>query len=219
MWGEFVPLSHLVKMHKSLPMPTEAARLELAALLGQSQAFGSMAGRCSAAQAAALHHIRHAAQFKGITSRWREFCWLHLGLDGRHADRIIRFWEEFGAPYFELAQLTHVPPDTYRALAPFIHDGALHLDSETIELRPENSRRLAAAIARFPRPAPPPKRQRSLAPHEQLAALDKRAVVLIAQLRRFSTRERCGENWLQLTSILTRLTAALQRLNQENGLH
>jgi len=205
-------------MHKSHPKPDDAARLDLAALLGQCQAFGSIAGRCSAAQAASLHYIRHAAKFRHLTSRWREFCSLHLGIDGRNADKIIQLWEEFGAPYFELAQLTRVRPDTYRALAPFIHDGALHLDGGAIELRPENSRRLAAAIAGFPRAASPPKPARSLAPHERLAALDERATALIAELQQFSTEERCGENWLQFTSILTRLTTALHRLALENGL-
>ncbi len=149
-------------MHKSHPKPDEAVRLDLAALLGQRQAFGSIAGRCSAAQAAALHYIRHAARFQRVTSRWREFCSLHLGIDGRNADKIIQLWDEFGAPYFELAQLTRVRPDTYRALAPFVHDGALHLDGDAIELRPENSRRLAAAIAGFPRAASPSKPARSL---------------------------------------------------------
>jgi hypothetical protein len=34
-------------------------------------------------------------------------------------------WQEFGPDYFELAQLTHISADTYRALAPSIQDGAL----------------------------------------------------------------------------------------------
>jgi len=205
-------------MNKSHPKSDDAAGLELAALLGQCQAFGSMAGRCSAAQAASLHFIRHDARFHHVTSRWREFCSLHLGIEGRHADRVIHLWEEFGAPYFELAQLTRVGPGTYRAIAPFVHDGAIHLDGQTIELRPENSLRLASAIARFHPAAPPSKPAPTLAPHEQLAALDQRATALIAELRHFSAKERRGENWLQFVSILTRLSDALHRLSLENGL-
>jgi hypothetical protein len=205
-------------MEKSNSRDAAAGLVKLGTILGQSQAFGVTAGRCSAAQAACLHDLRHSAEFHFVTSRWRQFCSDHLGVDGRNADKIIRLWAEFGAPYFELAQLTRVPSDTYRALAPAIHDGALHLDGDVIELRPENSRRLAAAVASFRRAAPPPKPRPSLAPHERLAALDERAAALVDELRRFSIRERCGENWLQFTSVLTRVIAALTHIAHENGL-
>jgi len=130
--------------------------LNLGSVFGQSQAFGIVAGRCSAAQAACLHRLRRTNEFQLVTPRWREFCSHHLGIDGRNADKIVRLWEEFGAAYFELAQLTPIPPDTYRALAPSIREGALHLNGEAIELIPENSRRLATAIAAFRRAAPSP---------------------------------------------------------------
>ena len=202
------------KMEKS----NSTAPLDLGSVLGQSHAFGLVAGRCSAAQAACLHRLRQANGFQLVTPRWREFCSAHLGIDGRNADKIIRLWEEFGAPYFEVAQLTRIPPDTYRALAPAIHDGALHLNGEVIELLPENSRRLAAAVSGFRRAAPPSKPVRQLAPHQRLAALDQRAIAFVAELREFSGKERCGENWLQFTGILSRLSAALNRLELENGL-
>ncbi len=203
---------------QSHPATAEGALLDLASILGQSQAFGSVAGRCSAAQAASLHYLRHAAQFQHLTGRWRHFCSEHLGIDGRNADKIIHLWEEFGAPYFELAQLTRIPPDIYRALAPAVHDGALHLNGEVIELRPENSRRLASAVAGFRRTAPPSKPACQLAPHEQLAALDQRSIALVAEFQKFSGKERRGENWLFFTGILSRLVAALRRLECENGL-
>jgi len=206
-------------MHKSNPKPELAAALNLGSLLGQSQAFGVVAGRCSAAQAACLHRLRKTREFQLVTPRWRDFCSQHLGIGGRNADRIIGLWEEFGAPYFELAQLTCIPPGTYRALAPSIRDGALHIDGEAIELIPENSRRLTAAVAGFRRAAPPPKPPRQLAPHERLAALDQRCGEVVAELRHFSTKERCGENWLHFTGILSRLSAAIRHLERENGIH
>ena len=205
-------------MHKSNPKPESAAALNLGSLLGQSQAFGIVAGRCSAAQAACLHRLRKTREFQLVTPRWRDFCTQHLGIDGRNADRIIDLWEEFGAPYFELAQLTRIPPGAYRALAPSIRDGALHIDGEAIELIPENSRRLTAAVAGFRRAEPPPKPPRQLAPHERLAALDKRCDEVVAELRYFSTKERRGENWLRFTGILSRLSAAIRHLECENGM-
>jgi hypothetical protein len=33
-------------------------------------------------------------------------------MTSNHADRIIRLWQEFGAGYFELAQLTRVSAET-----------------------------------------------------------------------------------------------------------
>jgi hypothetical protein len=215
--GQLVP-RRANNVEKSPPTPDVADLLNLGSVLGQSQAFDLVAGRCSAAQAACLHRLRQTNEFQLVTPRWREFCSQHLGIDGRNADRIVRLWEEFGAPYFQLAQFTRIPANAYRALAPSIHDGALHCNGEVIELIPENSRLLAAAIARFRRSAPPAKPPRQLSPHEQLAALDQRSAALVAELQQFSKKERCGENWLQFTAILQRLSAALTRLARENGL-
>ncbi len=55
--------------------------------------------------------------------------------------------EEFGAPYFELTQLTRVSPETYRAIAPVIQGNALQYQGEAIDLKPQNARRVAAAVA------------------------------------------------------------------------
>jgi len=204
-------------MEKSHPQADVANVLNVGSVLGQGLAFGMVAGRCSAAQAACLHRLRRTNQFQLVTPRWREFCSRHLGIDGRNADKIVRLWEEFGAAYFELAQLTPIPPGIYRALAPSIRDGALHLNGEVIEVIPENSRRLATAIAAFRRAAPP-RPTPQLAPHEQLAALDERCTALAAELQEFSVKERRGENWLQFTAIVQRLSAALNRIERENGL-
>lgn len=204
-------------MPHSTPKPDPAATLDLGSVLGQSHAFGLVAGRCSAAQAACLHRLRTTRAYLRQSSCWRDFCSRHLGIDGRNADKIVHLWEEFGATYFELAQLTSIPPDTYRALVPSIRDGALHLNGEVIELVPENSPRLVAAIAGFRRTTPAA-RPRQLQPHEQLAALDERCDSIVAEFRQFSNKERCGENWLRFTQILSRLCAALNRLQLENGL-
>jgi len=204
-------------MLHSTPKPDAADSLNLASILGQSHAFGLVAGRCSAAQAACLHRLRTTRAYLGQSSCWRDFCSRHLGIDGRNADKIVHLWEEFGATYFELAQLTSIPTDTYRALAPSLRDGALHLNGEVIDLVPENSPRLVAAIAGFRR-ATPAAQPRQLQPHEQLAALGERCDAIAVELQQFSKRERCGENWLRFTQILSRLSAALKRLQLENGL-
>ncbi len=82
------------------PPPEVAETLDLGSLLGQLQAFEPQ--------------------------RWREFCLRYLKMTGRQADKIIQLWEELGAGYFDLARLTPVSPETYRAIAPGIRDGVLH---------------------------------------------------------------------------------------------
>ena len=128
--------------------------LDLGRVLGQNQAFGMIAGRCSAAQAEGIRRLRTEKTYKRVTEHWNEFCPLHLGMSGTQADRIIHLWEEFGAGYFELAQLTRVSPETYRALAPAVEDGVLNLNGEQIELTIANSRRVATAVAEFRRTLP-----------------------------------------------------------------
>src|SRR6185503_351222 len=108
--------------------------LDLGIALGQSRAFGLVAGRCSAAQAESLRQLREEKKYLKCSATWREFCSEYLKMNSGHADRIIRLWEEFGAGYFELAQLTRVSPETYRTLEPSVRDGALHVNGEAIKL-------------------------------------------------------------------------------------
>ena len=75
-------------------------------------------------------------------------------MSGTQADSIIRLWEEFGAGYFEIAQLTRVSPETYRALAPSVENGVLNVNGEQIELTIENSRKVAAAVSQVRRSLP-----------------------------------------------------------------
>ncbi len=128
--------------------------LDLGIVLGQNQAFALMAGRCSAAQAESLRRLRTEKLYKRVSEHWKEFCPQYLKLSASQADNIIRLWEEFGAGYFEIAQLTRVSPETYRALAPAVENGVLNLNGEHIELTIENSRKVAAAVAKIRRALP-----------------------------------------------------------------
>ena len=108
--------------------------LDLGVVLGQNQAFGLIAGRCSAAQAESIRRIRTEQLYKRVAEHWRDFCPQYLKMSGSQADNIIRLWEEFGAGYFEVAQLTRVSPETYRAIEPAVENGVLNLNGEQIEL-------------------------------------------------------------------------------------
>ncbi len=131
--------------------PAVDEMLDLGMVLGQNQAFGFLAGRCSAAQAETIRRLRNEKLYKRVTEHWKEFCSQYLKMSGTQADSIIRLWEEFGAGYFEIAQLTRVSPETYRTLAPAVDNGVLHLNGEQIELTIENSRKVAVAVSKVRR--------------------------------------------------------------------
>ena len=190
-----------------IELTDEAAELlDLGVALGQNQAFSLVAGRCSAAQAATLLRLRPK----------------YLKISGSEADRIIRIWEEFGAAYFELAQLMRISPETYRAIEPAVKDGALVHNGEAIEFDAENSGKLAAAVAQLrdagggkkPAKKSPPHRET----HVRLADLDRRCTGMIAEFQEISRTERSGENWILFVRTLTRVRGELSRIERENGL-
>ena len=154
--------------------------LELGVVLGQSQAFGLVAGRCSAAQAESIHRLRTQKLYKSVTDHWGDFCPQFLKMSSSQADNIIRLWEEFGAGYFELAQLTRVSPETYRAIEPAVENGVLNLNGEQIELTLENSRKVAAAVAEVRRSLPA-KPVAELPFPERVARLDRLCQELIQE--------------------------------------
>jgi hypothetical protein len=127
--------------------PTAEVDFELGMMLGSRRAFASVAGRCSAADAECLRRVREKKLYLSRAATWDEFCPKFLGLSKAQANRLIRYLEEFGPDYFELAQLTRVTPEQFRAIAPAIREKNIHLNGEAIALTPENSDRIAAAVA------------------------------------------------------------------------
>jgi len=111
-----------------------------------------------------------------------------------------------------MAQLTRISPETYRAIAPAVKDGALHVDGEAIELNAENSRRVADAVSRFRRAIPG--RTASRNPIEDLR---RRSMALVQEFEEIVRKERDGENWPQLTATLQLLRSQLTRIAAENG--
>jgi hypothetical protein len=187
-------------------------------LVGESHAFGLVAGRCSAAQAAGIRRLREEKLYKPLASDWREFCTNYLKMTGSNADRIIRLLEEFGPGYFEVSQLIRITPETYRLIEPSVKDNALRFDGEAIQLRPENARKVAGAIAEMRKAAAGAKQPRPLDTHKKLAQIDRQCSAIVKDLQEISSKERDGENWLQFTATVSRIQAALARIAAENGL-
>jgi hypothetical protein len=200
------------------PPADDAGLLDLGSVMGQCHTFGAIAGRCSAAHAATLKRLREERGYLRVSANWRAFCNEYLKMSQTQADHMIRLWDEFGAGYFELAQLTRISPETYRALAPAIHDGALHCNGHAIELSVENSRRVAAVVADLRRSLPAAKPPHEIPMPQRLSRLDKQCARIVAEFKAISKREQHGDYWLRFTELLMRWSTALRRIESENGL-
>jgi len=194
----------------------DAALLDLGAILGQNLAFSLVAGRCSAAAAEGLRHLREEKLYKRCTEKWDDFCPKYLKISRVEADRTIKLWEEFGCAYFELSQLTRVSPQTFRAIAPAIQDGALRYNGEVIALNAENSRKVAAAVADLRRSLP--KKSPDMDLKRRIAKLEKTCAAVIAEFERISSDPGIGAVRMLFQSALTRARAKLGRVAKDDGM-
>jgi hypothetical protein len=151
-----------------------------------------------------------------MARNWTEFCSKHLGMSPTHANRIIRYLEEFGPEYFELAQLTGVSVKAYRTIAPAVKDQALHYDGQAIALLPENAERLAEAVEKLrlaaaPAPGSPPA-------GERIIHIERRLAQVGADIRDLALSEPRGSTTrMRLASVLIAAREKLQRLELEFG--
>jgi hypothetical protein len=123
--------------------------LDLGRWLGRREAFALVAGRCSASEAESLRRIRDQKLYRELDLTWEEFCSKRLGSSRRQIERILRPLDEFGPAYFHVAQITHVTPEEYRAIASYVSAEGIRLDGAVVALLPENSEQVSAAIASF----------------------------------------------------------------------
>jgi len=149
-------------LEKQLPAAGQPAPrdLELGQWLGRREAFGLIAGRCSAADVECLRRIRDEKMYRDRANNWDEFCTEHIGASRRKVDESIRHLEEFGPAFFHASQLTRITAEEFRAIAPDVSAAGVRLDGELIAFVPEQRRRVAAAIAELGRRSgaktPPP---------------------------------------------------------------
>jgi hypothetical protein len=115
--------------------------------LGQREAFATVAGRCSAAAAETLRHVREEKLYLQLCKSWEEFCIKRIGVSRRQVDRTLHLLDEFGPAYFHVAQMAHVTPEEYRAIASHVSPDGVRLDGAVVALLPENSEQVSAAVA------------------------------------------------------------------------
>lgn len=192
----------------------EASDFELGMMLGSRKAFAAVAGRCSAADAECLRRIREEKLYLRRAASWDEFCPSHLGLSRAHANRIIGYLEEFGPDYFEVTQLTRITPEQYRAIAPAIREKNIHVDGQAIALIPENTERVAAAVAALRQSAVPTATPRRPV-EERFELLKNRFDQFAAEYQKLAECSLSKEDKCELLEILSRAVLRLRRLQAE----
>jgi hypothetical protein len=191
--------------------PTAIEALDFGRMIGQRQTFSLMAGKCTAADADCLKKTRDRKLYLGFAKSWDQCCTRYFGMSRANAERLIGLLEEFGLAYFEVAQLTRVSPEIFRALAPSIHDKALHHQGEAIALIPENAARVASVVATH-RKAPPPRTMET-----RLDAIEQRVDRLLAEFEELSSACHDSGDRMMLGAVLSRTRSALARLGLELG--
>jgi hypothetical protein len=129
--------------------------LNVGTWLGRKQAFASIAGGCSAAEAECLRQMRDQKQHRVLGLSWSEFCKQRIGITRQYAERLIHRLEEFGPQYFRLAQATGITPEEYRRIAGSVGEKGLAHAGELIPFTTEDAPRLIAAVEELRRQAEP----------------------------------------------------------------
>jgi hypothetical protein len=129
--------------------------LDLGTWMGRKQAFASIAGGCSAADAECLRQMRDKKKYRALGLSWTEFCKQRIGMSQPTADRIIKRLEEFGPQYFRLAQATGITPEEYRRIAGSVSEQGLVHAGELIPISAEEGPRLIAAVTELRKQAEP----------------------------------------------------------------
>ena len=205
-----------MKNSLSKPPAEAAGSFDLGSLIGQRKAFSLIAGRCSAAEAAAIRRMREERVYQASKLTWKEFCPRHLHMSRSQAGHLIRLLEEFGPDYFELMQLTRISRDEYRAIAHAVKDGHIHWQSEAIALLPENSGKVAAAVAGL-REAAKPAEDHAGPPAPAMDTLKQRSDEVVAGWSRLveSRAMLPPSERQQLKNLIAKMRQELQRLENQ----
>jgi len=194
-----------------LPAPArEQDHLDLGKWLGRREAFGLIAGRCSAADVECMRRIRDGQLYKDRAADWAEFCENELHMSKSNANRVIALLENFGPQYFHISQISRISVANYRAIASAVRTDGIECDGEFIPFHEENTGRIAAAVSRLSA-AQHARPERTL--EERMQELDAAADRLLNQFREL--RQECGGASRELFAIAARLARNVGQLHSE----
>jgi hypothetical protein len=176
--------NEVVKAQNPEPCTPGMANFHLGQWMGRREAFGLIAGRCSAAEVQVLSQIREQKLYQSLNCDWEKFCTLHLHAVRRSVDREISYLRKHGPAFFTVRQLTHVSVKEYESIAGHITDQGVNLDGAVVALHSDNTSQVAAAIEELLKRADPEK-QKPPAETGLLDALLKRCRTVAGQLQSF----------------------------------
>jgi len=130
----------------SVPVVADGNLEDLNRWLGRREAFGLMAGRCSAADVECMRRIREDKLYLGRSATWPEFCTKYLHMGKSNANRLIGLLEKYGPEYFHIMQITRISAADYPAIAPAVSTEGIVAKGEIIPFAPENGERIAGAV-------------------------------------------------------------------------
>lgn len=142
---------------KKISKAADPAAEELGRLVGRRDAFATIAGGCSAAEAESLRRVRDGKLYRHLGLTWEQFCKTRLGTSRQHIEKTLRLLDEFGPQYFHVAQSAHISPEEYRAIAPHVGEEGVRVNGAVVALLPENGDAVSAAVTellRREKPAP-----------------------------------------------------------------
>lgn len=136
----------MIRRADSAPVETGEPNIELGKWMGRREAFGAIAGRCSAAEIESLRQIRDGRLYQQMNLTWEEFCARQLHASKRTVDREISYLRRFGPAFFTLRQLARISIREYALIAGQISQEGVNVDGNVVALIPENSAALAGAV-------------------------------------------------------------------------
>jgi len=117
--------------------------------IGRGQAFGGIAYKNLADMAKCLEEVKESGSYKIVNPDWEQFCPNHVGLSRRQVDGIIHNLKEFGDTFYQLSEFVNISPETYRQIAPKIHDHQIEIDGVMVPIAAENAIRIRDAVNRM----------------------------------------------------------------------
>jgi len=138
--------------------PDKSAELSfnLGQWVGRREAFGLIAGRCSASDVEILRKIRDNNLHAELGLNWDEFCTQKLHAARRSVDREIGYLRKHGPAFFVVRQLTRISVREYETIAGHISEQGVNLDGKLIAASAENNEELTAAIGELVKRCAPP---------------------------------------------------------------
>ena len=179
--------------------------------LGRREAFGLIAGRCSAADAACLREIREHKLYLDCAPNWDEFCRVQLRSSRHRIDNVIRQLDNHGPEFFYASQAHRLTEPEYIAIKQHIDSEGVRINGELIPWGEENSERLTDAIRKLRAIAAPKPVKKAPAFESLLERLD----AVNADLEKWpgtlddGQRRALGEGLLRLSSLAERRNVKL----------